>query len=153
MKIRKATLNDFEKITELNHKLFVYEKKYSPVFNENWPFHNQGKEYFAKRLVNDNAITLVAEEHDEIVGYLVAFIDTFVVRNDNPLAELENIFVQTEHRNKGIGQELLDEFKKIAKEKNVKRLKVTCYSDNEGAIKLYKKNGFTDFAVTLETDL
>ncbi len=65
MTIRKATLNDFEDIIRLNHDLFLYEKKFSQSYNENWPQQDAGREYFAKRIVHSKAIVMVAEEEKE----------------------------------------------------------------------------------------
>ncbi len=150
--IRKATLSDFDNLLKLNKDLFLFEKKFSETYNENWPYETAGKEYFARLIVGDKSACFVAEENGEIVGYLMAYCGEYAYRNVNPISELENMFVKEEFRNKGIGSKLVEEFKKWSKEKGAKRLKVMLYATNLDALEFYKKHGFADFAVVLEQD-
>lgn len=153
MNIRKATINDFEEILKLNKELFLYEKKFTDTFNEEWAYSNQGKEYFAKRIVNSNSIFLLLEDQGELKGYILGFIDTYVVRKISPIAEIENLFIKESKRNQGWGRELVEGFIKIAKEQNVERLKVRTYSDNIDVINFYKKFGFKELLLELEADI
>ncbi len=150
--IRQGTLIDFDQIIALSKELFLYEKKFTDTYNENWPYHNQGKEYYAKRMVNDKSIFYVVEDESKIVGFLLGYIENYPVRTINPIAELENIFVIESYRNKGIGTELMQKFKEDAKKHGVKRLKVHLYAANEEAKNFYRKHGFQELAITMETN-
>src|SRR5258708_31030902 len=97
--IRKAELKDFDQILKLNEDHFIYEEVFTDTYKRKWAFKNQGKEYFATRLVNSNAIALVAEDQKKLVGYLMGFVDTYKTRAINPIAELETLFIVEKYRN------------------------------------------------------
>ena len=153
MEIRKATFNDFEKILSLNKDLFLFEKKFTDTFNEDWSYTNQGKEYFARKIANSNSIFFVAEIDENIVGYILGYIDSYPVRNINPIVMLDNLFISENYRRKGIGSKLFQEFLKVAKDNGAKRLQVKTYSKNKEAIEFYKKQGFYELELVMEHDL
>ena len=63
------------------------------------------------------------------------------------------MIVLPEARGTGIGSKLVEEVKKWAKLKKVKRLKVIASSNNSRAIEFYKKKGFQDYDTVLEQDI
>jgi ribosomal protein S18 acetylase RimI-like enzyme len=151
--IRKASIKDLEGILVLSQKLFEYETRFNREFNQEWTYSESGKEYFKIRIEGDKSIALVAEESGEIVGYAISYMQNFAFRKKNPLAELENMFVEEGFRGKGVGTMLVEEIKKQLKKRNVLRLKVEAFYPNTQAINFYKKLGFSNFASVLEMDL
>lgn len=53
-----------------------------------------------------------------------------------------SIVVKKTARHQGIGQKLLDELIKLARETNLEKINLEVNEINEPAIKLYEKNGF-----------
>lgn len=84
---------------------------------------------------------------------MLAFINNYPFRSKNPIAEIENMYIDERFRGIGTGTKLMNELKRILKEKKVKRIKVEAVAQNYKAIEFYKKNGFGDFDVTLELKL
>lgn len=129
MKIRKATLEDTDKIFSLakSEKNFKVSEE-APYF---WPKH------ILKICLESNNPIFVAEEGNNILG--------FIITNYNPSfskAIIENIYVDPEYRGKNIGEELL---KKLIEElKSIKCEYVCCQTekDNSNALDFFIKNGF-----------
>lgn len=147
MKIRKARSGDLAEILRLNFKLFEFERQFGDTYNLEWTYSEKGRKYFEDRLKQKDAVCLVAEEDGQVIGYLVAFTDTFSFRSRNPICEIENMFIEESYRNKGMGRALVTELKQILKKRGVKRIRVESGSDNEGAIAFYKAMGLKDFNI------
>lgn len=153
MNIRKAKSEDLDPILNLNKALFDYEMQFSDQYNLDWTYSETGKNYFRDRIQSESAIVLVAEENETIIGYIVCYINKYSFRRVNPIAELENMFIDEKYRREGVGKILIQEVKEEAKKKGVKRLKVEALAKNNKALKFYESQGFEDFEVILETKL
>ncbi|MFA5771035.1 MAG: GNAT family N-acetyltransferase [Patescibacteria group bacterium] len=152
-KIKAATIKDLKEIQKLNHMLFVKEyAEYNKTLHCNWPLEVEGESYFKKRIVNKDGCALIAHNDNNVIGYLVgALVKTSSYRVLPKSAELENMFVLDSFRGKGIGTMLMNAFNDWCKTKNVKRIKVVASVSNASAIKFYKKNGLSDYALILES--
>ncbi len=153
--IRNATLNDLQKVQELNLKLFEKEhKEYDSLLNMDWTFGGAGTKYYQDRISEDDGCVLVAIIDDRIVGYLCGGLTEAEKYRHLPIvAELENTFVLDEFRSKWIGKQLYTTFVDWCKSKNVGKLRVEASAQNEWAIKFYRKNNFKDYTLVLETEL
>lgn len=78
---------------------------------------------------------IIAKINREIVGF-AGVIDTV------DQLEITNIVVRKDFRKKGIGNELLTELIKLAKENGKEKITLEVNNTNLVAIKLYEKNGF-----------
>lgn len=78
---------------------------------------------------------IIAKINKEIVGF-AGVIDTV------DQLEITNIVVRKDFRKKGIGNELLAELIKLAKENDKEKITLEVNNTNLAAIKLYEKNGF-----------
>ena len=153
IKIDFAKTEDLKDIQNLNLLLFQKEKEeYDPTFNLNWTFGPEGTDYFSKSLKDNNSCILVARSDKQIIGYLAGKIK--MTKNTHRTlenqAELENMMILAEYRNKQIGTKLVEKFFQWAKDKGIKNIKVIASSKNEPAINFYKKCGFKDYDHTLE---
>lgn len=78
---------------------------------------------------------IIAKINREIVGF-AGVIDTV------DQLEITNIVVRKDFRKKGLGNELLTELIKLAKENGKEKITLEVNNTNLVAIKLYEKNGF-----------
>ena len=72
---------------------------------------------FQKLIVDDSALVLVAETGGSLVGYCLGFVHGTFYAN-GPVAWLEEIMVQAEHRRSGLGGRLMEAFEAWAKQKD-----------------------------------
>lgn len=155
--IKTATINDLEKVQELNLKLFKKEQKeYDPLLDLDWVFGKEGTKHYKDRISKDDGCVFVAIVDDKIVGYLcgkLARVGSYGRLPTVIAAEIETFFILDEFRSSGIGKKLYDKFIEWCKTKNVDKVRLDVHPRNELAIKFYRKNNFKDFYLTLEADL
>lgn len=114
----------------------------------------KSEEIILKKIIEDDTrIGLVAEIGNKVVGYIAVSIAHHPFRNTNPVAELDNMYIDEPYRQQGVGKMLIQEAKRFAKEKGATRLKVETAAQNEKAIAFYHSCGFADFDIVLEMSL
>ena len=95
---------------------------------------------------------LVAEEDGRIVG-LLAFqlrhIETpaHVTRD---VLFIDSMAVDEKHRGQGIGHQLFDSVRLLAKEKQLDGIELQVNARNSAAYEMYKKYGFTEKSINME---
>jgi GNAT superfamily N-acetyltransferase len=132
--IRPATPDDVEALANLVRELAIYEKLEQLAKATATDFH---KYLFGTRAF---AEALIAEVASAPVG-MALFFHTFSTFRGQPGIYLEDLFVQPEHRNLGIGKALLGSLAKIARERGCGRLEWAVLNWNEPAIAFYKSLG------------
>ncbi len=155
-KIKPATIEDLKRVQELN--LMLFEKEYAEfdsTLNCKWTFGEDGTEYFKTRITEDDGCVFVAYVNDKIIGYLAGGLmnNKEIYRILPNSAELENMFVLDKCRGIGIGSKLYQAFVDWSKSKGVGRLRVDVSAQNAASINFYRKNGFSDYDLILETNL
>ncbi len=126
-RFRRLEASDLEEIKVLQDHLFPV--KYS--------------DHFYNSLVNEPEVmmTLLAtDECDKPIGVVTAR-----VRRDNPrLGYIATLGVRDDYRRRGLGSELLEKMvTHLDQNRRVERIHLHVKSDNESALKLYEKHGFT----------
>ena len=147
MIVRKARIDDLKSVQELNYRLFDFERNnFDPLLNMEWTFSEKGEEFF-KRLI-ERGIVWVAVDGDRLIGYLAGDIIDEPFCTTKAFAKLKNIYVDKDYRRRGIGKELLKEFKAYCTERNIEEIRVTTNSKNTNAREFYESNGVGDFEIT-----
>ncbi len=123
MKIRKARLNDTEKIAkiEINSGYKWKESKKKELNN-------------AKKLFKTKALIYILENKNKAIGY-------FVLTYKDKIAYLDFLSVIKSYQGKEIGTKLLKYAIRLSKEKTNK-VKTSVWAKNFPAIALYNKFGF-----------
>ncbi|AMV36898.1 GNAT family N-acetyltransferase [Planctomyces sp. SH-PL62] len=132
--IRPAVPGDSQTIADLIRELAIYEKLGQSARATAEDFHRNlfGPRPFAE--------VLMAEVEGGAVG-LALFFHTFSTFRGQPGLYLEDIFVQPEHRGRGIGKSLLRSLAKIARERGCGRLEWAVLNWNDPAIGFYRSLG------------
>jgi GNAT superfamily N-acetyltransferase len=134
MRIAPATQGDVSLILSFICKLAEYEKLSHEVVatEENIREHVFG--------ANATAEVLLAYWHEQPVGFALYFrnFSTFLGQAG---IYLEDLFVEPEHRGKGIGKALLIELAKIAVERGYGRLQWSVLDWNTPSIEFYRRLG------------
>jgi GNAT superfamily N-acetyltransferase len=131
--IRTATKKDASLIVGFIRKLAKYEKLLNKV--------KVTKGMIEKTIfVNKEAEVLIADYNSKPVGFALFFktYSTFLGQSN---MHLEDIFVDEEMRNKGIGKQMFKVLSMIALKRNYQRFEWSCLSWNTPSLKFYKKLG------------
>jgi len=109
------------------------------------------KEILRHILKNPDYELLVAELEGKIAG----FIDQWIIHDfahGAKLSYIQNLYVTSKHRRKGVGSRLLGEIMKSAKKKGVLEIHVVTEFGNRSAINLYRKYGLVRESLQLERE-
>ena|SRR5665213_764607 len=126
---------DVAKMKELN-------RVFGEAFNDAESYQSAlpSDEYLQKFLAKEEAIVLVAEAADVIVGGLVAY-ELKKFEQERSEIYIYDLAVAAEHRRKGIATALIEKLKAIAKERGAYIIYVQADKADAPAIELYKKLG------------
>jgi GNAT superfamily N-acetyltransferase len=132
--IRPAVPADAESIFALIQELAIYEKLTHQVTGTAAVLtdHLFGNPSHAEAIVADN--------QGQLIGFAL-FFKTYSTFLTQPGLHLEDIYVQKNYRNQGIGTALLRSVAQLAVERNYGRLEWTVLDWNESAIAFYRKMG------------
>jgi ribosomal protein S18 acetylase RimI-like enzyme len=134
--IRKATTQDLDQLTKLFDQYVVFYKKPS-----NYEKHYS---YLKERLENNEAIIFVAqddENEDKLIGFALIYV-TFSSLALNKILILNDLFVDSSARKKGIGEKLILQTVELAKELGANDIRLRTAKNNTVAQGLYHKMGF-----------
>ena len=133
--IRKAEPKDIDEIIKLCAEHAEFEKA---------DFSAMGKaEKLAEFLFSDNppVFCLVAEKDDgEILGYST-FMPEFSTWDADYYVYMDCLFLRPHARSFGIGEQLIKEIARFAKEQNIQQIQWHTPDFNERAIKFYHRIG------------
>lgn len=130
MEIRRFELKDLDEIFYVLNQLYTGKLKYEK-FNE----------IYKLKLNDPYSYYIVAIENNKIVGVLTAELQVKLHR-ENMQCFVEDLVVDKEYRNRGIGKSLLQNAIDYAKSNNCDVVELTTYLNNEKAIKFYEANDF-----------
>ena len=157
IKIERATMDDISAIQDLNKLLFSYEieEGFDNNLDLNWSLSEEGRREIEERIgFEEISCGFIAKYNNQPVGYLIGIIlEEETGRSESKYAELEHMFVDKNYRSKGIGEQLVEEFKTWTKSKGLKKMKANVSFGNERAINFYKKMGLAPSDVTMVMDI
>ncbi len=95
-------------------------------------------------LFNIDNIYLVAEYEDEVIGFLSCHTQLLLHHGGETIGEIQEMYVDINHRNLGVGKLLLDELKVIALTKNIIQIEVTSNNLRESTHRFYIRENFKE---------
>jgi ribosomal protein S18 acetylase RimI-like enzyme len=131
-----ATIDDAPAIAKLNL-----------LFNE----VDESAEAIATRMDDPACVetVILAKVADEAVGFALVRVVPSVLYS-TPHAELTELYVMEEFRQRGIASDLIAFAEKVAVQKGARNILVQTGDDNEHALALYKKFGYEEYDLTLK---
>lgn len=158
--VRKAGLKDLDDILILWEGLVNDQTEYRVPGTEDSimpDMKDDAKEIFrafAKRTIHSkNGIIMVAVQGENIVGYLLGFLQKNVpVFKGDLVAYISDIFVKEEYRSMGIATAMNDRFEEWLKSKGISTSTLQVITTNDIASKLYRKWGYGDIFITMRKD-
>ncbi len=134
-KIRKVTLADAKAILDIYAK---YILETTITFEIEVP----SLESFTKRIktISEKFPYIVYEEKGKVIGY--AYVTTFKERAAYNHSVECTVYIDSEHKGKGIGQELYTELFSLTKEREFKNVYAYITLPNEKSLNLHEKFDF-----------
>ncbi|KXA89483.1 hypothetical protein AKJ57_05270 [candidate division MSBL1 archaeon SCGC-AAA259A05] len=103
----------------------------------------KSRSHFKNQIEQDDNLVLLAEKDNEIIGYIVASLEERPpIFKKRKLGKLNELFVNQDYRNEGLGKKLVENAKDWLKDKGVNLLKVRILEANKKANKFWKSRGF-----------
>ncbi|MFA7243851.1 MAG: GNAT family N-acetyltransferase [Patescibacteria group bacterium] len=156
-KIRKAIEADYGAVNSLYFETYNLYFRNIPDSYRKTPKRVLPKGTFLNMIEDEqNALVVVAEVDNKIVGFLYATIeredDNEVARGYNRIS-VDEVSVLPNHARRGVGSQLLQEVEKWAKIKKISDLTVLVYDFNKNAINFYSKNGYVPYSIKMNKKL
>ena len=150
MIIRKAELKDIDAILDLLSQVLEIHAEMRPdIFQTGKTKYT--KEALARKI--ENEMIYVAEEDKKVIGHL--FLELQSTENNNNMKPLkilyiDDICVDKNHTNGGVGSKLFDFVKEKAKDLGCYEITLNFWEGNKNAEKFYLNKGFKTKSKILE---
>ena len=155
MEIRKLVESDYDQVNELYTQLDEYRVQGRPdcfVHREKEKIYP--KDAYIHNLAYPGSLDLGAFEGDRLIGFVSATLwEESNMRKDLKTVCLDNIYVLTTNRRRGIAAKLFAEVESWAKEQGAIRLDLHTWDFNKGAIAMYEAMGMTPQRYVFEKKL
>lgn len=129
--IRKLTINDLEGLIPLLEQLWI-----GKTIDK-----NSLKKVIEKGLKSEHQIYICATDNEKLVGYCSLTIKNNLWMLAN-LGNVDELVVDSEYRNRGVGKMLMKEIQSIAIKYDCKRLELDSAFHRTAAHEFYDKLGF-----------
>ena len=127
-------------------KLIQDERQYDNSIDKNFIV----KDYFKNVIKNQDNILLCYEEYKILKGYIYLKLTTA----DNKKGYLiDGLYVEETYRDNGIASKLIESALDMLKDNNVDFIDINVLAQNQKAINLYKKFGFSEFKINYRKNL
>lgn len=155
IEIRFMKEDDIDNVNIIRKQVFDLHLQGRPQFfrADAWDTIKDGAR---KSLEDENGDILIALKEGNVVGYAqIQYVHKpgDLVKQPMELLHVEEFGVDESHKGEGIGRELTEALKRIAKEKGFKTINLDVWEFNQGAIAFYDRVGFTSYRRHLEMDV
>ncbi|TAE71478.1 MAG: GNAT family N-acetyltransferase [Bacteroidetes bacterium] len=134
MTTRKVTIKDIEKLAQLFDDYRIFYEKKSDL--------KQAEIFLSERIQKKESEIFVVETDD---NNLVGFVQLYPIFSSTKMKKLwllNDLFVDKQHRGKGISKQLIEISKELCKQTNACGLVLETAKSNEVGNKLYPQTGF-----------
>lgn len=150
--IRPATLEDVPALRVLETGLINFERTFDPSIRE-----GDDVQYYDLESIIKNAqvsVIFVAETEGQIVGCGMGTIKDFErwAKGDH-FGMINMIYTDPTHRGQGLAGRILEALKNWFTDQDITNIQLKVYTQNQGAIKAYEKNGFEPFVSGMKLKL
>lgn len=141
--------NEIDKIMQVVHSLHVQNRPDLYVELE----HPISKDEYNEIVLNNNVISVVAEENGVVMGLCIVSIKDKSGMIDKKVAYMDDLCVVEGFRGQGIGKKLVSFVSDMAKKKGAERLDLMVWAFNKKALSFYEELGMKPQRYILEKEL
>lgn len=154
MNIRKAGIEDYEKIKPFKLLSKKEELKYSETLKPLEETEEKYLEYLKNDLNKLWRVFFIAEEDNKIIGIIqVKKYKTISISKFEWKGYMSNLYIDKNHRGKGIAQKLFQACFDWLKENKVHHISLEIHKDNKIALQLANKMGFKEYTVKMTKEI
>jgi len=141
--IEKATRNDIDSIIKMQAKLLALHEPFSNKYKTRRDATLIFKKYLKGLINKKDAVIFLAKENRKSIGYAIVKVnDLPPIFEISKEARITDLFVESQHRSKGIGEALISASINWAKKKKLSLVSLIADVKNTTAIDFYKKQKF-----------
>jgi len=146
IKIRQATIKDFDGLFKLKLESKKDERKYNKQLEPIEKVKDRYKEYLIKDLDSEHRAVFVASDDNKIIGMIIGRIyRSLIVAGYEKRGSMGNLYVKKSYRKRGIGKNLMKALIDWFKSKNVTGLTLAIYKHNKISEGICKGMGFNTY--------
>lgn len=148
IEIKKGTISDLEIIRKISKQTFIetFAAVNTPENMANYIRENFNPEQLTLELSNPDSEFYLVVLGNETIGYLkLNFGNAQTEIHNGQAMEIHRIYILKAFHGKNVGQLLIDEAIKIAKQSDVDSIWLGVWEENQRALRFYIKNGFQTF--------
>jgi GNAT superfamily N-acetyltransferase len=146
--VRRATPEDVPALVALFQELDRMQSDWR-VFTPRPGFYDEVGAKYREAMSTRDAVVLVAEDDDEVVGMAYGEVRVPSRFSDERALELSAVVVRTGYRGRGVGRELVREAATFASDVGVDWIELKTFAPNQGAMVFWDALGFTPRVVQL----
>jgi diamine N-acetyltransferase len=143
--IREATIADAEPLSIVARNTFVatFGGGYPPADLAAFLAESYGPEIQAEEIADPTARTLIAEEGEDLVGYVqMGTMGLPFDTGDRVVRELKRLYIVDRMKGRGLAQRLMEETIAWALAQGAQDLYLGVWAENARALNFYARNGF-----------
>ncbi|MBK8983898.1 MAG: GNAT family N-acetyltransferase [Ignavibacteria bacterium] len=148
LNLRKARIDDAEKLEELQQTLVKYERK----FDSGIP--SKGNVYYydiIKLIRNKKTHFIVAENDNEIIGCGFGQVrKNFDWVKDDKMGYIGLMVIKEKYRRNDAGRLIIENLTSWFREEKISHIILETYCKNINAVSAYRKYGFQDFVLQMK---
>ena len=153
MIILKYKNTDREKLLKCIIELQDFERMLESDRLEGKRMAEKYLEYLLRERGKDKQWIFVAEEDNEVVGFISLWIEVdpeaaLAVKNHTYMY-ISDLVVLLQYRNRGIGEALMKKAEELTASKDIEHIKVYVLAKNTKATNFYHKAGYRDYEIGL----
>lgn len=148
--IAVATTEDLERLTDMWVAL-VEGQRHHGTHIRGEPNRQNARDVLGRYIAVDDL--LVARAAGDIVGFAMVHVETGLYQQDATRGIVDNVFVEPDTRDAGIGSLLLDAAETHLEDAGADVISLSVLAENEGARRLYERSGYVPHRIELEKQL
>lgn len=146
---RQATIQDCKQLLQITQKAFAANPTFDSDFKDEFLHPESAEQFFHSDLTNPTGCFLVAENDNQLVGYINGGEKKIPYRRSKYF-EIDTMAVDPQIQGQGVGSALIKALVDVVKPRGFTKLYVNSYVRNQSALNFYQKNGFDIIETCLE---